>query len=57
MLFSYSLPDGVPGRSILVQQPTIVLAGYDGQPEISGMACAKRAGAEHNLPAAMRRWR
>ena len=50
VLFSYTLPDGGSGRSIpAVQEPTIVLAGYDGQPEISGMACAKRAGAEHNL--------
>ncbi len=51
VLFSYSLPDGGPGRSgtAAIQEPTIVLAGYEGQPEISGMACAKRASAEHNL--------
>ena len=51
VLFSYSLPDGEPGRSgtAAIQEPTIVLAGYEGQPEISGMACAKRASAEHNL--------
>ena len=51
VLFSYSLPDGGPGRrsTPAVQEPTIVLAGYEGQPEISGMACAKRASDEHNL--------
>ncbi|MEC8711282.1 MAG: hypothetical protein VXX87_06865 [Pseudomonadota bacterium] len=51
VLFSYSLPGGGPGRSGIaaVQEPTIVLAGYEGQPEISGMACAKRASDEHNL--------
>ena len=51
VLFSYSLPDGGPGRrsTLAVQEPTIVLAGYERQPEISGMACAKRASDEHNL--------
>ena len=51
VLFSYSLPDSGPGRrsTPAVQEPTIVLAGYEGQPEISGMACAKRASDEHNL--------
>ena len=51
VLFSYSLPDSGPGRrsTPVVQEPTIVLAGYEGQPEITGMACAKRASDEHNL--------
>ena len=47
--FPTVFPTASRGATAAIQEPTIVLAGYEGQPEISGMACAKRASAEHNL--------
>ena len=50
VLFPSAVPtDSETQRWASVREPTIVLAGYDGQPEVSEMACAKRASSEHNL--------
>ena len=50
VLFPYAFPtDSETQPWASVREPTILLAGYEGQPEVSEMACAKRTSSEHNL--------
>ena len=54
VLFAYSVPPARYGTSASlatgpVQEPQIVLAGYEGQPGVSNMGCAERSSDDHNL--------